>query len=173
MCLQQATVLSLKLLQGDDNQGWHRGLRLREVKGEDTRTCTDANSGTHKYLAPDAPVVEAQIARMHVVWQPLGGPRRSETAALKCFRVTGWQSEESRRRINESHWRSVRQWEERSTWLLLDVYLNDLGLSDTQFPESQTRTSSRYPLKHCQTLFVNKCNENSTIQSYLPLLCHR
>ncbi len=43
----------------------HGTWRLREVKGEDTRTCT--NSGTHRYLAPDTPVVGAQIARMRAV----------------------------------------------------------------------------------------------------------
>lgn len=105
----------------DDTQD----LGCKRLKGEDTRTCTDANSSTHRYLAPDTPVAGAQIARMCVVQQPLGGLCRSKAAALKCFRVTGRQSKESWSRINECRWLSVTQWLERSTWLLLDVYLND------------------------------------------------
>lgn len=99
----------------DDTQGWG----FKRLKGK-----TPAHAHTQRAAPTNTPAVGAQIAPMHVVQQPLSGPCRSKTAALKCFRVTEQQNEDLWSGRNEHCWQSMRQWLERSTRLLFSVYLS-------------------------------------------------
>lgn len=77
------TMLSLTRLSGADHHRGHREQSLQDVRGEDTNTCPDTDSSTHKYLAPDMPIVVAQITRVRGLTALLNGPCPSKTAALK------------------------------------------------------------------------------------------